>query len=190
MLLTPSTTSAPHLRADSRGTEAQQRRELMAYLDRYLRHCLRTGVHGALVFDIDDTLIFARSSSLIPDVAAIYKKYSRHFPTYVVTARSNKWEAETAEQLHRHGLDGYRKLLLLPDADRADPGVFKWRSRCDIRRKHGRVLAAVGDQAWDATPWPIPDALADLDAPSRRHGSLIHTAPIMEVGCLLPAREM
>lgn len=177
------------MRADARGCETVQRRELMEYLNRYLNFCYRHGVDGALVFDIDDTLIFARSSRSIPEVAHIFQKYSRVFPTYVVTARDEKYFAETERQLMSHGFDTYRRLFLLPRCDRDDPGKFKWRMRRLIKRQHGRILAAVGDQVWDAIPWPIPSSMRDLDQPGPRRGALLHIAPHYEVGVLLPSRE-
>ena len=174
----------PKRRADSVGSVNGQRKELMEYLDRYLNHCLKNKIKGALVYDIDDTII-ENSGKEIPDVMKVYKKYAPHFDTYLVTARPAIARQETQKMLHKMNIP-YKGLYLLPVADEQDPGKFKYRMRCNFKKKYGRVLAAVGDQVWDALPHPVPREYNDLKY-GPRGGALVQCGPKEEVGVLLPS---
>jgi len=177
-------TDFPQRRADSIGPVTNQRKELMDYLDRYLNHCLKNKHTGALVYDIDDTLIEADGKE-IPAVMKVYKKYAPHFDTYLVTARPAEARYETQKMLNKLDIP-YKGLYLLPVSDEKDPGEFKWRMRCNFKKKHGRVLAAIGDQVWDALPHPTPREYKDLKY-GPRGGALVQCGAKEEVGILLPS---
>ena len=172
----------PLLRADAKGTKTQQRKHLMEYLDRYLNHCKRTRRKGAMIFDIDDTLIDARDN-LIPEVVHIFNKFNTVFPTYILTARPSRGRASTERMLRNFNLK-YDKLIMLPPSEEDDPGLYKWKRRCRIAKMHDRVLVACGDQAWDALPWPAPVTLKYL-VRNPHNGALVRNKN--EIGVLLPS---
>ena len=178
----------PIFKKRTHGDVSKQRSTLMRQLDFYLEECLRRKIRGALVFDIDETLIGEQTRRPIRAVHALYDKYRTHFPTYLVSARGEDAYKYTVDELARHGIGGYRKLMLLPKREAHDPGAFKARARREIARKEGRVLAACGDQVWDALPWPVPSSLSDLDLRSPRGGAMVRWESGGEVGVLLPAK--
>ena len=179
-----ATTDWPILRADAHGSRKKQRQDLMEYLDKYLRHCDRTKCKGALIFDIDDTLVDHRERP-IREVYDTYQKFRHRFPTYIVTARPSCYRKETEDMLRRNQIT-YDKLFLLPPREEHDPGLYKWRLRRQIAKKHGRVLAACGDQSWDALPWPPPRSLSSL-VNNPHNGALVRNEN--EVGILLPSSK-
>lgn len=180
------------MRANASGRNPRiQRMQLMEYLDDYLEHCRRNSVSGALVWDIDDTLVEngRYEDYLIPETVAKYKKYETIFPTYIITARPASARFETLQMLRKNGIKGYQQLFLLPPSMERDPGEWKFRKRCAIERMNKRILATIGDQAWDAIR---PDDLRHKRLRDLKHGphggSLVHCRKHREVGIVLPAR--
>ena len=177
-------------RADGNGSRTSQLKKISAYMSKYLKYCDRMNIHGALVFDIDDTIVTENGNKTVrlDEIASIYDKYKHVFPTYLVTARREAGRNYTQNMLHKLGLDGYKELHLCPPEHEYDPGVFKWNMRRAIKKRHGKVLVACGDQPWDALPWPVPAHSRDLmrDGPSK--GALVQCTPKSEVGVLLPSQ--
>ena len=104
----------PIFKKRTHGDVCKQRSTLMRQLDFYLEECLRRKIRGALVFDIDETLIGEQTRRPIRAVHALYDKYRTHFPTYLVSARGEDAYKYTVDELARHGIGGYRKLMELP----------------------------------------------------------------------------
>jgi len=90
-------------------------------------------------------------------------------------------------ELSRHKLDCYKKMYMLPQSEYNDPGRFKFNKREELKKKHGKILATVGDQCWDVMPTPTPRALYDLRY-GPRQGSVIQVGKNAEMGILLPAQ--
>lgn len=150
---TSSSTSSP-IRAGGGGREAP-------LLYPPLSDFLRTHVHLAhaqerkppVVFDIDDTLVWNRGEDdvPIPQMVSLFKEcVDLGFPTYVVTARNEKWRKETTRLMAslKTGLPVNETTLLMrrrgEDADSS-----KHDHRSTIADRHGQILFSVGDQWWD-----------------------------------------
>ena len=177
------------LRADCSGSRTKQLRELAAYLNRYLDHCVSMRWHGAVVFDIDDTLLTLQNDTSVemPCFANIFRKFRHDLPLYLVTARREMGRVPTQRELAAHNLRGYRELRMAPNAMTSDFGRWKWQQRLEIARKHMRVLAAIGDQVWDAFPHPVPRSLQVYNVRGPRDGCLVRVTSRSEVGVLLPS---
>lgn len=143
------------------GTVSEQRKKTMQWLDLWLTHEIKKGRRGALIFDIDETVIENTNNGevLIKPVADLYKKYrDMGLPVYFITARpsvrGNKQETE--KMLSRMGLGGYRNIYLLSKEfyDQGHMGVhkFKHSKRIEVLNICKDVLVRVGDMAWDSLP--------------------------------------
>lgn len=161
-----------------------QRRSLMRYLHNYLSHCARRNIKGALVFDIDETLIDEQDRD-IRDVIQLYKRFRHTFPTYIITARPDRYRRYTKDQLERHHIDCYKRLFLLPND--THPGKFKWNTRKHIEAVEGRILATVGDQMWDVVPHPIDARFRSMSNNPHRGALIQRSRQCGEVGVLLPS---
>mmetsp|Transcript_6640 Transcript_6640/g.15296 ORF Transcript_6640/g.15296 Transcript_6640/m.15296 type:complete len:229 (+) Transcript_6640:1-687(+) len=127
----------------------------------------------AVVFDIDDTLLWTscpvckqqdrriQSANPLP-VEPILELFlaCRHagLATCLVSARREAQRDTTTAQLAAAGLQGYTELLLVPEwmvgegflNDVKGVMSFKVAARQEFIRMHGgRIVACVGDQAWD-----------------------------------------
>lgn len=182
------------------GTASQQRFALMQELYRYVVQCHAEGVYGAVVWDIDQTLISEahQHPRKFKTTVKMYNKLLRMgVPMYIVTARlgGKVAEAETHEELQheQYGLHvrKYEKLYLLPEPMAHDPGAYKAKARRAIARRlqkqNLRLLATVGDQLWDVLDLDgrrLPVVFEDLDRV--RHGAILRAHAADPLGFLLP----
>lgn len=130
---------------------------LYAPLSDYLRTQARLarlqGKRPPVVFDIDDTLVWNRGDDdvPIPPMVSLFKEcIDMGLPTYVVTARNEKWRKETKKLMDglKTGLVADEtRLLMRKGGEEAD--VSKNNHRSSIADRHGQILFSVGDQWWD-----------------------------------------
>ena len=178
------------VRLDALDDPIDTRRDaLMSYVDCFLhnRQKMWPSIRRPVVFDIDDTLLTRHNGRdrVVKRVLKTYNTFRRHFPTYIVTARTED-HGLTAEDLRRVGITGYADLLMLPEGE--DPGAFKWRARQQIARRHGGLhpQLTVGDQPWDVLPNVRGDARRLL---CPKGCLLIHPRGKSEVGVYLPEHD-
>jgi hypothetical protein len=122
----------------------------------WLQHQHRRGSSGAVMVDIDDTLIDGNENVVhgFQYMKALYNEVQLLFPLYVVTARPDEDRDKVMKMLHRRGFCiPIDRLLMLPtehyNKDLAHVERFKWRSYLEIAQAHDGVVARFGDKLWD-----------------------------------------
>lgn len=125
----------------------------------WLRVQHRLGVRGAVVFDIDDTILNYNESVTqgFEEMHALFCEAFRMFPVYVVTARPSDQHEYVMKMLHKKGFClSPDRLYLLPAEHYGGPSElvekFKWESVEEIRKCAGRIVARFGDKLWDVAP--------------------------------------
>jgi hypothetical protein len=132
---------------------------------KWLREQLKQGRQGAVVFDIDDTLINGNEAVAngFEHMVDLYKWASQHFPVELVTARPADDKANVMRLLHKRGLCvGFDHLhMMVPAEYNSGESTyvkdFKWRKHQDFVRRYGRVLARLGDRLWDVAERQSPN---------------------------------
>lgn len=136
-------------------TEAREFVGLHALAWCRLQHKRRA--QGALIFDIDDTVLdgHERVAHGFPLMQTLFHEAGMLFPVYFVTARPDDQHANVMRMLKD------RDFVVPPDrlymlskraydhGTAADIEEFKFRSYCEIAKRHGGVVARLGDKAWD-----------------------------------------
>ena len=127
----------------------------------WLRVQHRLGVQGAVVFDIDDTILNHNECVVhgFEGMRALFQEAFRLFSVYVVTARPDDQHGYVMGMLQARGFPlPPDRLYLLPRDHYGGPSrlveEFKWRSVQEIRAKAGRVVARFGDKLWDVAAMP------------------------------------
>lgn len=129
----------------------------------WLQYQKRRGRRGAVVFDIDDTLIDYRDKveSGFDAMVDLFQFAARHFCTYVVTARpfeAGRQGEEDVQYVHdllrERGIVLPRERLYLMPLHEYNKGgdateAYKTRTTESIRRREGVILARFGDKMWD-----------------------------------------
>ena len=131
------------------------------HLRRGVANCKKNSLKPAVVFDVDETLLFNNPRSGDHRVATnapvrqIYEWCVEHkVPVYIVTARvKSPWSYELLKnQLDALDYTRIGKIYMVPKdfKDDDDPSVFKARARDRLRDKHKKTLLLnVGDQITD-----------------------------------------
>ena len=122
----------------------------------WLRMQHRRGARGAVMVDIDDTLIDGNEAVAhgFQFMHALYTEASLLFPVHVVTARPDDQHAHVMRLLQKRGFCiPPDRLHMLPAHlyDRSSRHVeeFKWRAFLKIAAEHNGVVARFGDRLWD-----------------------------------------
>lgn len=133
----------------------------VAHLRKGMANCKKKSLKPAVVFDVDETLLFNNPRSGDHRVATndpvreIYDWCVDHkVLVYIVTARvKSPWSYKLLKnQLDALDYSHISKIYMVPKAfkDDDDPSVFKARARDRLRDKHKKTLLLnVGDQMTD-----------------------------------------
>lgn len=141
-----------------RGTRSKtDLREFVArHALQYLTTLSRRGVTGAIMVDIDDTLIDGNEAVAngFQFMRQLYDDASLRFPLHIVTARPDEDHQATLRMLRKRGfVIPPDRLHMLPTSDygKGTERVerFKAKTYDTIRRSHHHVVARFGDKLWD-----------------------------------------
>lgn len=162
-----------------RGTPETRIASLMNYLSMWLRFKRREGATGAVVFDIDDTLVDEVENKIGP-VFRVYRLCKQlGFEVAIVTARPDTPfnRKETVRMLRERGIDDWESLYMMPT--RIQPSAvtvsaYKRQARDDISERHD-IIANVGDMWHDI-----------LRVPFRGDARKVSTLSHHECGVLFP----
>ena len=138
-------------------TVTQQRRFLAEHALLWLRFQHRRGATGAVMIDIDDTILDGNQSRSSHGFEYMYKLYQElftMFPVYIVTARPDDRKEEVLTLLKRRGFFvPPDRLFMLPsklyDGPLHHVEEFKWGKFLEIAKAHHGGLARFGDRKWD-----------------------------------------
>ena len=146
-----------------RKTDARSRVGIDALV--WLKTQHRIGAKGAVIFDIDDTILDHNENVVrgFEEMHTLFREAFRMFQVYVVTARPRDQHSYVMQMLDKKGFClPPDRLYLLPTAHYGGPPElverFKWESAEIIRKEAGRVIGRFGDKLWDVA------ALAKLHA--------------------------
>lgn len=110
---------------------------------------LRLPEKPAVVFDIDDTLIYSLSDRVVKPVHDLFECVKNLGITPVIVTYRSKLAAQyTIKQLYRLGIDGYKLIYFRPSLS-IDPWRYKAKARADVASQGYTVIMSVGDQEWD-----------------------------------------
>lgn len=122
----------------------------------WLRLQKQRGAKGAVMVDIDDTIIDGHENVLngFEYMRDLYKECNILFPIHIVTARPNEEHTNVLYMLSRKGFCiPPDRLHMLPTElyGKEDKYVieFKWRTFLRICEMHGGCVARFGDRLWD-----------------------------------------
>jgi hypothetical protein len=107
--------------------------------------------NGAIVFDIDDTLIHSSGKSITPIVNLFnYVKDSGLFPIIITNRSGDPLTIEyTQKQLVECGIFGYKLLYFRPPDKDDMPYRYKEKARQSIHERGMIVIMSIGDKPWD-----------------------------------------
>ena len=149
-------------------TELLRIRYVMAWFDAWMRFQAKCGTRGAVVFDIDDTLVDGNEERIHP-VARAYRLCQEYgFRCCIVTARPESVEnrRETMQMLNGHGVSNWESFYMMPSSikvkDVAHISHYKRSCRDDIETRH-RIVANVGDMWHDIVRFPLTGATRIID---------------------------
>lgn len=141
---------------------SRSKAELRQFVARHAMLWVRTqhmrGARGAIMVDIDDTLIDGKECVHhgFEEMRWFYEEASQLFPVHIVTARPDSEHANVMRMLRGRGFCiPPDRLHMLPHdqyyAEDDEPHVerFKWKTYLAIARQHGGVVARLGDKLWD-----------------------------------------
>ena len=154
------------------GGKTEQRAFVARHALLWLRLAHKRGARGAVMLDIDDTLIDGHEcvKNGFEFMRDLYEEASVLFPVHVVTARPDDDHANVMRMLAKRGfVIPPDRLHMLPAAlyGRSTQHVerFKWDCFVKMNREHGGVVMRFGDKMWDVAH------LQSLDPSYRGNGS-------------------
>lgn len=177
------------------------------------RKCAQRRVQPAIVWDIDDTIVFSdedRRHPLEPRLAATRRTMQRLYydmlqiaSVYFVTARTNSYAMHelTMDELKARNIAGFEMVSHCPEEERtlAKVPAFKHRARTAIEECFRReIICTVGDRWSDHLCVPGVEAFDEVDAgrqdipvsclashvvPDRRYKLHQHTQWMLKVPC-------
>lgn len=137
-------------------TKTEQRTFVAQHALLWLRCQKSRGAKGAVMVDIDDTLIDSREAVVngFQFMHELFTEASLYFPFHVVTARPDDQHANVMKMLRERGFSiPPDRLHMLPEElyGRSTRYVeeFKWRTYLKIGEEHQGVVARFGDKLWD-----------------------------------------
>ena len=144
-----------------------QRKYVADEAKKWLKQQLQKGIRGAVVFDIDDTLINGNEAVAhgFEHMVDPFKWASVHFPVEFVTARPEDDKAHVMGLLHsdKRRLCIHWNHLHMMKTEEYHSGEskfvkdFKWGKHKEFVKKYGVVLARLGDRLWDVAERRSPD---------------------------------
>lgn len=137
-------------------TKTEQRQQVADQALTWIRLQHKRGAKGAIMVDIDDTLIDGNEciQNGFQFMKALYSEVSLLYPIHVVTARPDDNHAHVMQMLQRKGFCvPPDRLHMLPaklyGLDYSHVEIFKWNAFHHIAKQHGGVVARFGDKLWD-----------------------------------------
>ena len=134
-----------------------QRRILAEFALPWLRLQRRRGAKGAVMFDIDDTIINGNEhvTNGFEFMKMLYDEVARMFPIHIVTARPDCEHDNVIDILLNKGFCiSTDRLHMLPthlyeNGSSRDIEKFKWNASQMIFKAHHGIVARFGDKLWD-----------------------------------------
>jgi hypothetical protein len=133
-----------------------QRRFVADHARTWLALQKKRGAQGAVMVDIDDTLINGKEAVAngFEFMKELYDDASLLYPVHIVTARPDDNHARVMRLLRDRGFSiPPDRLHMLPEhlygEDLRHVEEFKWKCFCRISQQHGGVVARFGDKMWD-----------------------------------------
>lgn len=137
-------------------TKTEQRMFVAFHAYDWIRFQYKRGMAGAIMVDIDDTLIDGNESVNhgFQYMKELYNDVGVLFPVHVVTARPLEDHHIVMKMLKERGfVIPPDRLHMLPTEfyGRGNSHVenFKWKTFLAIAKQHGGVVARFGDKLWD-----------------------------------------
>lgn len=137
-------------------TKVEKRKKIAALFTSWIRLQHRRGATGAIVFDIDDTVVDGREAvrNGFETMHDLFDEACFLYPVYFVTARPDDTHEATMEMLKE------KKFCVPPDRLRMLPAhlwgkedkhveSFKWNETVRIAAIHKGIVARFGDRMWD-----------------------------------------
>ena len=139
----------------------QRVKELKKTLDNIIKHHPHKKL--AVVFDIDDTLIFSKTGHRHPYIYQLYQyALQNQLHIFFITARlKNEGNViYTKNQLEKTGFGLYHRLYMLPYHYLVNRsiGLYKFHTRQFLESQGQTIILNVGD-LWTDLLFPIPNAL-------------------------------
>lgn len=153
------------------GTEKSRTKLLMSWFTAWMEFQKKCDITGAVVFDIDDTLVDDNEQHIPPVVDAFNTCINLGFKCAIVTARPEGVQnrRETISMLKKNGIHKWESLYMMPASvkvfDAEHISKYKRSARDDIETRH-RILANIGDMWHDLVRFPLVGAhkfLEDFD---------------------------
>lgn len=137
-------------------TKTEQRQHLAEQALSWLHVQKMRGAHGALLYDIDDTIIDGNEAVQhgFQFMKTLYNEASLMYPIHIVTARPDDNHGVVMQMLQKKGFCiPPDRLHMLPahlwGKDYKYVEEFKWKCFVKIGALHGGVVARFGDKLWD-----------------------------------------
>lgn len=139
-----------------KGTKPEQRRTAARFANTWMKVQHRRGARGAVMLDIDDTLIDGRESVTngFEEMLQFYRDVEVLFPIHIVTARPDDQKLQVLKMLQKRNFTvPSDRLHMLPaehyGKDYSFVEHFKWNTFLAIAKHHNGVVARLGDKLWD-----------------------------------------
>ena len=137
-------------------TKTEQRRFVAHFARNWARVQHERGYRGAVMVDIDDTLIDGNENVVngFQFMKDVYTELGSLFPLHVVTARPDDDHLKCMDMLVKRGFCiPPDRLHMLPAHLYGKESVhvedFKWKTCCAISDSHRGVVVRMGDKMWD-----------------------------------------
>ena len=137
-------------------SKTEQRMFVAYHAEQWVTYQHRRNSLGAVMVDIDDTLIDGNENVLhgFQYMKNLYEHIQTLFPLHVVTARPDEDHARVMRLLADRGFCiPPDRLHMLPTEhygkDYSYVETFKWNTYVKIGREHNGVVARFGDKLWD-----------------------------------------
>ena len=175
------------------GRKVDQRRFVAQMALSWLAMMRKMGARGAIMIDIDDTLIDGHEcvQNGFQFMKELYQESALKYPIHVVTARPDSDHAKAMEMLAKLGFSiPPDRLHMLPahlyeQRDTSHVEQFKWQTYLRIGHDHEGVVARFGDMLWDVAHI---DALHTTLAHVRDRDAYVFLDPALNgtMSCKLP----
>jgi hypothetical protein len=139
-------------------TKTEQRMFVAYHAHNWLRYQFKNGCSGAVMIDIDDTLIDGNESvnNGFQYMKKLYNEAAVMFPLHIVTARPREDHHVVMKMLASRGFClPPDRLHMLPTnqygKDTRFVEEFKWNTCREISKLHHGVVARFGDKLWDCS---------------------------------------
>lgn len=137
-------------------SKVEQRQQIAEQALTWIRLQAHRGAKGAIMVDIDDTLIDGNEAvqNGFQFMKMLYGEASLLYPIHIVTARPDSDKDRVMIMLQKRGFFiPPDRLWMLPSQlygqDYSHVERFKWDAFLQIGRLHGGVVARFGDKLWD-----------------------------------------